>query len=256
MTRFDLYEWCVQAPELQARFLRALHPGSPRILIEDFCGPASIARAWCLLDARFRALGIDRDTEPLTHAARRASEQGIGRPQFRGVRADVRRAKEKGDIIAAFNFAVCELHVRKDLLAYLRRARLRLKQRGIFACDLYAGRDAFRPSRSTVTRTTPAGPVRYTWEQRSADVLAARVENAIHFRLLRGKEMRDAFVYDWRLWSIAELRDALFEAGFASSEVHLSYGEAIDADGNPVPVAAAPGDALDENFVAYVVART
>jgi hypothetical protein len=37
---------------------------------------------------------------------------------------------------------------------------------------------------------------------------------------------QDAFVYSWRLWGVAELRDALDEAGFARSDV-FSRGEPV-----------------------------
>jgi hypothetical protein len=40
--------------------------------------------------------------------------------------------------------------------------------------------------------------------------------------------MRRAFTYDWRLWQLAELRDALLDAGFAGVE---AYWEGEDADG-------------------------
>lgn len=254
-TRFDLYEWCVQAPEMQARFLRALHAGRPRVLVEDFCGPASIARAWALLDPRLTSAGIDVDPEPLAHAALRAKEQGIPPARFRAVRSDVLRVTRRADMIAAFNFAVCEIHKRDRLIAYLRRVARRLRPRGAFACDLYAGRDAFTTSSTTRRIRTAHGTVGYTWQQRAADPLTAIVENAIHFRLPNGRTIRNAFEYRWRLWSIAELREAMHEAGFASTEVHLSYGEAIDGEGNPIPIAAQPGDLPDDNFVAYVIGR-
>jgi hypothetical protein len=31
--------------------------------------------------------------------------------------------------------------------------------------------------------------------------------------------MKDAFTYDWRLWTIPELRDAMLEAGFSDVAV-------------------------------------
>jgi SAM-dependent methyltransferase len=254
-SRFDLYEWCVQAPEMQARFLRALHEGSPRSLCEDFCGPASIARAWALLDPKYSSAGVDRDPEPIEHATARAREQGITPAKFRAIRADVLKATQRADVIAAFNFAVCELHERPALIDYLRRVRQRLKHEGIFVCDTYGGLDSFVPGSSSRRIRTPIGTVKYTWEQRYADPLDARVENAIHFKPPRERVMRDAFLYDWRLWTVMELCEAMDDAGFASTGVHLTYGEAIDGEGNPIPVAAAPGDADEDHYVAYVVGR-
>jgi hypothetical protein len=86
------------------------------------------------------------------------------------------------------------------------------------------------------------------------------VTNAIHFRVECNGEiihqLTDAFVYHWRLWSVPELRDAMRQAGFRATEVHLTYGAAIDGQGNPVPAAAREWEPIDGDYVAYVVART
>jgi hypothetical protein len=34
-----------------------------------------------------------------------------------------------------------------------------------------------------------------------------------------GTERRDAFRYDWRLWHLPELREAMTDAGFAATKV-------------------------------------
>lgn len=307
MNRFDLYELCVQAPELQARFVRGLHGGEGRsratVLGEDFAGPAAIARAWVRLDDANSAIVTDRDAEPLAHAKRRAKEQlgtsGVRRIEWR--RRDVLRpvlktTRAEVDAIAAFNFAVCELHERGSLVAYLANCRARLKKRGVFACDLYLGASAWvtgvEKKRVRLPRELGGGSVRYEWEQVSADPMTGRVRNAIHFemggaRAGRGSRagksgaslspalsqggrgarqtlsqrergsMRNAFVYDWRLWSIPELRDAMRDAGFASSEVHANYGGLIDlSTGDPVPMPAADPEEIDpRSAVVYVVGR-
>lgn len=265
VNRYDLYEMVVQLPEMQARFLRAVHGRDAAVLGEDFCGPASIARAWLLLDDGHKAFGVDRDPEPLEHARVRAREQlGAAASRLTLRETDVMAAGDKADIVAAFNFAVCELHVRQQLVTYLRRVVYRLNAGGVFAADLYGGSDAFSPGESEQSVKTEIGTVKYTWEQREADALSGRVENAMHFGLPSGagKPMKDAFVYDWRLWSVPELRDAMREAGFAKTEVYSNYGDAMDGDGNLIvhPVAwdgatGAVGEELDENWVVYVVGR-
>lgn len=255
LNRYDLYELAVQAPKMQAKFLRALHAGQPRTLREDFCGPASIARAWVALDPSRRAIGVDRDPEPIEHARAKAAEDPAVAAGIRFEIADVRTCTARADIIAAFNFACCELTERGALLEYLRAARASLEPGGLLAVDLYGGARAFEAGRMSTDIDTPQGRVRYEWEQRSADPITGRVENAMHFRLPDGRKMRDAFVYHWRLWSAPEMRDAMAEAGFASSEAHLGYGDAIDEEGSPVPTAHQPGQEIDGDFVVYVVGR-
>lgn len=276
VNRLDLYELCVQDPAMESAFVRAVHGGNPTTLGEDFCGPASVARAWCGLSPRHRAVAIDRDAGPLAHARERAKEHDalaespIG-PRLVLKRGDVLRVSATPsvmvDAIAAFNFAVCELHERRDLVRYLNGALRRLRPRGVLAADLYAGTEQFSVGTYRKSIRTPDGVVKYSWEQRQADPFSARVVNAIHFELppsgtVRGPtRLIDAFVYHWRLWSIAELRDAMHEAGFASTQVHTSYGDGLDTEGNlyvsPVATDREGADSrnLESNMVAYVVGR-
>lgn len=274
VNRYDLYELTVQAPAMEAAFLRAVHGQEPETFGEDFCGPASVARAWCAMGERYDAVAVDKDSEPLEHAAKRAAEYDATHhatisSRLKLVEKDVMAAREKCDVIAALNFAVCELHQRRWLMTYLRTAAYRLRAGGVFVADLYAGPDAFRPGITERHVRTEAGTLVYRWEQRRADPLTARVENAIHFVLPasggktseKSRTYEDAFTYDWRLWSVAELRDALREAGFNATEVYTSYGDAMDSDGNlyvrPFATDEQLGEPeeLDENHVVYVVGR-
>jgi len=271
VNRYDLYELCVQSPDAEARFIEAVHAGraehAPRVLAEDFAGPCSVARAWVAQDPHRRAICTDLDEEPLAHArARAAADLGpaaAARITFRA--ADVRDPRTReADAVAALNFAVCELLDRAQLLRYLRAVRARLHPGGVFVADLYAGPNAFMTGEKDRIIETDAGEITYTWEQREADPLTGRVTNAMHFTLPGGDSVRDAFLYRWRLWSVPELRDALREAGFASTEVHLSYGDAVDDEGrlyaSPASDDRTPGETadderLDDDFIALIVAR-
>lgn len=271
VNRYDLYELAVQAPAMEAAFIRAVHADSPRVLGEDFCGPASVSRAWCATDPDALAVAADKSFEPLEHARVCIDRHDLESPEPIADRVtlleqDVLSVKKKADAVAALNFAVCELHRRSWLMTYLRAVIYRLRPGGIFMADLYAGSDAYRPGISEKTIPTPEGPLRYQWEQRDADPFTGMVTNAMHFILPgrfseESRTVRDAFVYRWRLWSVAELREAMREAGFISTEVYTSYGDAIDSDGRlyvrPAATDTRPldPDDLDDNFVAYVVGR-
>ncbi len=256
-TRFDLYELCVQCPPIEARFLEAVHGANPLVLGEDFCGPAAVARAWLALSPDHRAVCTDADEAPLRHAAARLAEtapNAVDRLTLR--HRDVLEVGDRADVVAALNFAVCELHERERLLTYLRAACYRLEAGGVFACDVYGGPDALVPGTAEQLVETDEGVVRYLWEQRTADPVTARVTNAIHFVLPGGERIDDAFTYDWRLWTAPELHDALLEAGFRSTEVHASYGDAMDESGRLLVRPVDPGDVDgSEAFVLYVVGR-
>jgi len=273
LSRYDLYELAAQSPVAEAKFLRAVHGAAPEIMAEDFAGPAGIARAWVSLDKNHRAICTDIDPEPLEHARARA-ERDLGGDAASRIEfsvCDVIAAKGRADIVASLNFAVGELHTRAALLTYLRHVLMRLHPRGIFVCDIYAGPDALVPGRFDQKIDTDHGTITYTWRQVEADPLTHRVRNAMDFRLPDGSRMTDAFTYDWRLWSIPELRDACREAGFKRTQVFTALAHVHTEEGDPIVVPAlddapdpdqdvaveliAPPIEPDEPIVAYIVAR-
>jgi hypothetical protein len=62
-------------------------------------------------------------------------------------------------------------------------------------------------------------------------------------------------VYRWRLWSIAELREMMIDAGFAKVEVYAQMGEAIDDGGRLHVRPVESGEDLEEDYVVYIVGR-
>jgi hypothetical protein len=144
------------------------------------------------------------------------------------------------DVVFVGNFSIGYIHRRSALVEYLRgcRARLALGNAGfgggVMVCDVYDGPGAFKVG--SITRVHPgrgAEMVRYTWEHREADVLTGMVVNAIHFQVEVEGEMvaryPDAFEYRWRLWSIREMREAMMEAGFVSTEVYQDVGPSAES---------------------------
>lgn len=248
--RFDLYEAAVTAPGPMAKFLRAVHGGSPRVLGEDFSGTAALARAWVELDTRHAAVAVDKDRTVVARISEACAES-FPHSRFRAIASNVLRVKSKCDIIAATNFPICYWHTRRDLVRYLKHVRSRLNPRGVFVADLYGGSDSFTTGTTKVRVPTRWGAMEYSFEQRAADARTGRVLNALHFRIGK-RTIRDAFVYDWRLWSIPELADAMMEAGFRGVEIYDSLGDAEDQDGN---VYVRPAEELSDPFVVYVAAK-
>lgn len=270
MDRFDCYELCVQSPRHITRFLRDLHAraGSgdqPTALREDFCGTAAISRRW-IAEARKAGLtprAIATDLDPAVIARARADALGedvlndLALHIGDAIHAPVAPA-DACDVVFVGNFSIGYIASRSDLLGYLARSRERLALGnagfggGVFVCDIYDS-----PSKYTlgcVNRRHPSRGrelIHYTWEHRSADILNARVENAIHFRIeLDGEivqELFDAFVYRWRLWSIVELRDAMHEVGFGDVQVFAEVADGARPIGS--------SEEMPESGVVCVAAR-
>ncbi len=265
MSRHDLYEACVQSPEDAVPLLRAIHGGNPVVLGEDFAGTAALSRAWVLAAPDARAIAVELDAGTLEEARRRAAEMGAEGSRLELIRGDVRTAtgprRHAADVVYVGNFSIGELTTRADLVAYLRHVRSRLRAGGVFACDVYGGQSAYMLG--TAERPEP-GPedrtILYTWEQREADPLTGRVLNVLHFEVLEADgssvgRMPDAFTYRWRLWSVPELRDAMAEAGFASSEVHGRQPDAVDAEGAVYVRPITRPEEVEESFDVLVVGR-
>jgi hypothetical protein len=253
LDRHKLYELCVQSPPELVGQLVAIHGGTPRVLGEDFCGTAAISVEWTRQVDGGRAIAVDRDAESLARIPGCDAIEVIAGD----VVGDTDAKRHAADVIWTGNFSIGELHTRWDLLAYLGHVRSRLEPEGLFACDIYGGESAFLVGSSDIEHPLPDGRlVVYTWEQCQADLLTGRVRNAMHFEVRRDgvveQSLRDAFTYDWRLWGVPELRDALVEAGFASVEIYARTPDAVDDAGT---VYVQPLDAVEDSFDVIIAAR-
>lgn len=269
LSRYDLYRACVQDPPMMVRFVQAVHggdPAKPLALREDFSGPGSLSGEWVNLGKRHTAVAVDLDPEPLSHVRKH--------PRVKTRAMDVRACRDKADCVALFNFAVCELHERKELVGYFKHLAACLKKGGVVVMDIFGGLSACTPSVTRATRRLPDGsPVKYTWRTDAVHAATGMIECSMDFRLTspsqrfaRGgkpeaKAATDrtwprAFSYNWRHWSIAELRDALADAGFGQVDLYDRLGDAVDSDGRLYvrPLDASETE-LGEDWVAYLAAR-
>lgn len=261
LSRHDLYELCVQSTSHLVPFLRAVHGQHPTVLGEDFAGTAALSHHWADTVPDGQAIAVDLDADAL---AFRADHSRITKHT-----ADVMAATEPADVIFVGNFSIGYWHTRADLIAYLAHARARLKPGGIFICDTYGGTTAYTIGDVHRDHWIPNDPrypghagkrIRYTWEQRNADPITGMVTDALHFRVEKGgmieQEVFDAFTYEWRLWSLPELRDAMIEAGFSATEVYAKTADAIDDEGNAYVLPVEDGqDELDESYIVLMAGR-
>ncbi len=269
----DLYRWAVQDPETHAALLRVvyerLNPGRHAVTLrEDFAGTSADAVAWVALAEGRRAVAVERDPETLAWARRRAARiLGPRAAALTFIQGDVDRIGRAdapaADIITALNFSVLHLRERKVLVSYLRHARDGLLPGGALVLNLFGGAAAIRPHVER-HRVTPkprlpgdraVAPFDYLWEVCRAGSSSGHVDCAIHFDL-GGRELRDAFVYAWRLWSPRDILAACAEAGFARAQLwRHTYDPARGAQGVfLVAVAPEAVDALPR-WTAYVVAQ-
>jgi cyclopropane fatty-acyl-phospholipid synthase-like methyltransferase len=157
-------------------------------------------------------------------------------------------AGEKADVVSAENFSYFIFRTRDALRTYFEAARQNLADEGLFVIDIMGGSETVEEDHKEERKLDG---FRYVWEQHRVDPITAHATFFIHFRFRDGSELHRAFRYDWRLWTIPEVRELLLEAGFSRVDV---YWEGTDEDGD--------GDGIyrkrkhaesDPSWIAYIV---
>jgi SAM-dependent methyltransferase len=250
-----LYQRSVQnvGPDLDfaERVFKGRFGRTPTDLREDFCGTALCACKWAKRRETNRAWGIDLDTPTLewatAHNLSKLSPEAQSRVSL--VKGDVLDARTPPvDVGLAQNFSFCIFKTRPALEEYFTAARRALKNEGLFVLDLFGGPEAQMPLREK----TKHKRFTYVWHQKSYDAITNETLCHIHFHFPDGSKLKKAFTYDWRLWTIAELKELLVESGFASAE---AYWEGPGKDGTGDGKFARTKNADNEDaWITYVVA--
>lgn len=253
---FVLYQKAVQDPPAKVRVLsemyRVVFRAEPDRLREDFCGTAAVCAAWVLARANNQAWGVDLDSETLGWGQEKNVDvlPDDERGRVRLVRGDVRSVVVPPvDIICAQNFSYFVFQTREDLRVYFMRCREGLAQRGILVTDVFGGYWSLKDEKEFPSEYEG---FRYVWEHHRYDPINARGIFKMHFRFPDGSELQDAFVYDWRVWTIPEIREVMFEAGFDRVDVYWEDTDPNTGEGTGTYSIQTSGDS-DPAWYAYVI---
>jgi len=232
---YALYQEAVQSPEDDFAFLRRIyrrHAGREALhLREDFCGTALLSSTWVQRSSRHTAEGFDLDQKPLDWGRQHnLSKIGAAAKRVTLFRKDVRSpGLRRVDMRLAQNFSYYVFQKRPELVDYFRAARASLARGGMFALDVYGGTDAVAEVSEQKPLTRGA---RYVWEQNRYYPGTGEYLCFIHFRFRDGSKLERCFRYEWRYWSIVEVRDALHDAGFKHVDSYFEQTDRPDGEGN------------------------
>lgn len=262
--RHALYQLSVQAPDFEIEFFedryKELRGKKPRLLREDFCGTALLSVEWCKSHPKRRALGVDLCSDTLAwgerHNVKPAGKDVASRLSL--LNANVLDVHDpKVDVTCAMNFSFCVFKTRGALRHYFETAHQGLNKDGIFVLDLLGGTETM--SATEEEREVEGQKFTYIWDQAKFNPITHDFLCHIHFRFPDGSRLRRAYTYDWRLWTLPEIREVLIEAGF--SRVHVYWEEfAEDKKGGEELVSTGyHEDTLEaenqEAWIAYIVAE-
>jgi len=255
--RHYLYQESVQDTEAEIDFVEEtwaeLRDRPAELLREDFCGTANTACEWVRRGPDRRAIGIDLDGEVL-HWGRLNNVAQLDDDQQSRIELlqedVVETLPEPADIVLAMNFSYFLFQTRAEMLEYFRNVYDGLVEDGMFFLDAYGGYDAPRE----IEEERECDGFTYVWEQSAFNPIDSMMNCHIHFRFPDGSRIEDAFLYRWRLWTLPELRELLYEAGFDEVTIYWEGTDEERNEGNGIYEPSEVGDA-DPGWVCYIVAQ-
>ena len=251
----DLYEQSVQCPESEVELIeqawRDLRGRQPCSIREDFCGTSAVAREWVRHGDNNTVVGIDLDERVLSWARKKCSEEltedQISRITF--LKHDVFLVDTPAvDCTLAMNFSYYGFKKRSQLLKYFKSVIGGLVDDGLFLLDAYGGSDSFLE----MDEERDMDGFTYVWDQHHVNPISGDIVNHIHFEFPDGSKIKNAFTYDWRLWTLPEIQDVLLDAGFQRVVIYWE-GSGEDGEGNGVWTVDQRGEAC-AGWVAYIAA--
>ncbi len=231
------YSKSVQSPNEDMEFLdqvyRDVHgkKAKPKVMREDFCAAFLNCCSWVKRGPQRIAYGLDLDPEPLDYG-RQHYLPTLTKDQARRVillQKDVLGSGlPKADMICALNFSYSIFKERETIKKYFKNALKNLNQNGIMVLDAFGGIKCWEPNEEEISYDDHDPPFSYFWDQDSIDPLTHHGMFYIHFKRKGEAKRQRVFTYDWRLWTVPELKDLLLDAGFSKV---LLYWEGTTEDG-------------------------
>ncbi len=241
--KYELYEASVSDAKSDVKLFRkifySIFKKYPVTYREDFCGTFLHSAEWIKLDPRNKACAIDLSLEPLkyglkTHRSKLSRDQ---KGRLRILKRDVLvGTRSKFDLISAMNFSYSCLKQREVLKKYFQTAYRSLNSKGLFLIDAVGGTQLQEPSieKRRIDWGKKKPSLIFYWEQKNFDAIQNQAKFSIHFKVGKSKRrIKNAFTYDWRLWTLPEIRELMLEVGFKKAEVYWE-GTTRKGEGNDV----------------------
>lgn len=252
--KYELYESSVQCVESDVEFIRDEYKRHRKkdavTLREDFGGTAMLACEWAKMGTDKHAYAVDLDPEPIQYGLKnhysKLTEEQKSRVHY--IEGNVLHDQDfKVDVTVAFNFSYFIFKKRNELVNYFTKVREGLNEDGVFIIDLFGGEDSYE----TQEEETEHDNYSYFWDCDKFNPITNECQYYIHFEV-DGIKHEQVFSYDWRMWSLPELRDILADAGFSSTVAYWE-GEDEDGDGDGNFYPSEEEDNC-ESWVTYIVA--
>jgi hypothetical protein len=221
--KYYYYNKAVQIPAVDTAFFsgfyKTLRKKKGKVLREDFCGTFLDCMEWVKLDPSFVAHGIDLDPEPLAYGRTNLLPKLTPEQQSRVFILNknvLDNDLPQADIIVSKNFSNFIFKKRSEMKYYFEKVLSGLNKDGIFIQDCFGGWSCYFPHEEQKRIRN----FDYFWDQCSFNPITNEAFFYIHFKVKGQKKIHRVFSCDFRLWSVAELREILSEVGFQNTYVY------------------------------------
>ncbi|MGD8854600.1 MAG: class I SAM-dependent methyltransferase [Gammaproteobacteria bacterium] len=255
--KYALYEQSVQSTEFEYEFVdtefKRIRGRTAKLLREDFCGTAQMCCEWVRGRTDNQAIGVDLDPEVLAWSREHhiAALTPAQQARVTLLQEDVRQVRtDPVDVVLAMNFSWQLFEQRDALRSYFASVRDSLVDDGILFLDAFGGYDAYRE----LEEKTKHKGFTYVWDQASYDPVTGHMECYIHFHFNDGSKLKKAFHYQWRLWTLPEVREVLPEAGFSKVTVYWQQWDEENDEPSGIFEPAAHGEA-DPGWICMITAE-
>ena len=229
--RHILYQDSVQNVESEIDFVEetfeAIRGREAVTVREDFCGTANTSCEWIRRGDNHIAIGVDLEPSVLEWGKEHNLSTLTPEQQKRiTLHEDNVLTVDTGKVDAtlAMNFSYWCFKDRALLRDYFKKVHSALNDEGIMFLDSFGGYEAFQ----LMEEEHDYDGFTYVWDQAHYDPITGDCTCHIHFKFSDGSRMKEAFTYEWRLWTLPEIQEILKEAGF--SKVTIYWDTAEDDD--------------------------
>ena len=219
------------------------HAGKPLVhLREDFAGGGAYAIAWARRNEANHGYAVELDPTTiawgLTHNA--ADFNRDARKRLHMIEGNVLDKHEPAvDAICALNYSWCTFKDADTLKRYFETVHASLNDGGVFVLDAFGG----AALETAGEWPTDHGAFVYVWHHEKWNADTRDLLAHMHFLFPDGSKRQNAFTYDWRVWTLDEIRQLLTDAGFgtleawtyARDEAGRETKQLVRLDGDPDP---------------------
>jgi hypothetical protein len=256
---FDKYAYyldSVQSPETDVEFFKKvfndIRGRDAESFREDFCGTFALTQEWVKQNPGSVGYAIDLDPEPLAYGQnlmlKNLSREEQSRVHYFNHNVlDIRSAS--AELVVALNFSYFIFKTREELRRYFSNVFEKLTKDGVMIIDCFGGSQCYE----AIEEETEHDGFTYFWDQHGFDPVSNEAQFSIHFQIMGGKKIENVFTYDWRMWTIPELREILAEAGFKKTTVYWE-GTTEDGEGDGDFQPTEKGEDC-ESWIAYIAAE-